>query len=114
MPPDHRVQSAIDAVAAAQLKLQKAKTHLAEAQQSLQQAQQGHAAAQRELQEEAGFAAKELTPLRQISLSPSYMGNQIQYIIAEGLYPSSLPGDEPEPLAVVPLLSSGGTPAARL
>jgi ADP-ribose diphosphatase len=58
-------------------------------------------AAQRELQEEAGFAAKELTPLRQISLSPSYMGNQIQYIIAEGLYPSSLPGDEPEPLEVV-------------
>ncbi|CAH0992896.1 ADP compounds hydrolase NudE [Sinobacterium norvegicum] len=55
----------------------------------------------RELQEEAGFAAKRLTPLKQISLSPSYMGNQMQYIVAEDLYPSALPGDEPEPLEVI-------------
>lgn len=60
------------------------------------------AAAGRELQEEAGFAARKLTPLTTLSLSPAYMTHQAQVILAEDLYPQRLPGDEPEPLDVVP------------
>lgn len=60
-------------------------------------------AANRELQEEAGHAARRLTVLRELSLSPSYMGSRLTVVLAEGLYPSSLPGDEPEPIEVVPM-----------
>lgn len=59
-------------------------------------------AANRELQEEAGFGARKLTPLITLSLLPAYMTHKAQVILAEDLYPNSLPGDEPEPLEVVP------------
>ena len=59
-------------------------------------------AANRELQEEAGFAARKLTPLATLSLLPAYMTHKAQIILAEGLYPERRPGDEPEPLEVVP------------
>lgn len=62
-------------------------------------------AANRELQEEAGFAASKLTRLKCMSQSPSYMQHTTQIILAEGLTPSRLEGDEPEPMEVeiVPL-----------
>ncbi|MCY0964966.1 ADP compounds hydrolase NudE [Parathalassolituus penaei] len=59
-------------------------------------------AANRELQEEVGFAARELTLLKKLTLSPGYMSAGLQLVVARDLYPSKLDGDEPEPLEVVP------------
>jgi ADP-ribose diphosphatase len=58
-------------------------------------------AANRELQEEIGFAAKSITFLKHMSLSPSYMKSGIDIFLAEELYPSTLEGDEPEPLELI-------------
>lgn len=58
--------------------------------------------AQRELQEEAGFAARDLRELTQLSLAPGYMTHVTHVVLARDLYPSRLPGDEPEELEVVP------------
>ncbi len=58
--------------------------------------------ADRELQEEIGFGARELTVLHHLSLSPSYMTHMAHVVLARDLYPQTLPGDEPEPLDVVP------------
>ena len=58
-------------------------------------------AANREIMEEIGYAAERLTPLRALSLAPAYLGHRTQIILAEGLYPHRVPGDEPEPLEVV-------------
>lgn len=57
--------------------------------------------ANRELKEEVGYGAHELTVLHQLSLSPSYMSHMANVVLAQGLYPERLPGDEPEPLEVV-------------
>jgi ADP-ribose diphosphatase len=59
-------------------------------------------AANRELQEEVGFGARKLTPLMTLSLLPAYMTHKAQVVLAQDLYPARLPGDEPEPLEVVP------------
>ena len=59
-------------------------------------------AAQRELREEAGVAAKELVEINQLSLSPGYMTHVTHVVLARGLYEAPLPGDEPEPLEVIP------------
>ena len=59
------------------------------------------AAAHRELQEEAGYGAGRLTLLKEMTLSPGYMGHRIKAVLAEELYPSRLPGDEPEELEVL-------------
>ncbi|MDX1588873.1 MAG: ADP compounds hydrolase NudE [Oleiphilaceae bacterium] len=58
-------------------------------------------AANRELQEEAGYAAARLTLIKEMTLSPGYMGHTIRAVLASGLTPSRLPGDEPEPLEVL-------------
>jgi len=58
-------------------------------------------ACNRELQEEIGFAASEFIHLKKMSLSPSYMSGGIDVVLARGLYPSQLEGDEPEPLELV-------------
>ncbi|MYD43452.1 MAG: ADP compounds hydrolase NudE [Gammaproteobacteria bacterium] len=58
-------------------------------------------AADRELQEEAGFGARNITHLRELSLAPGQMGFSIHSMLALDLYPQSLEGDEPEPLEVV-------------
>ncbi|MBW5408316.1 ADP compounds hydrolase NudE [Morganella morganii] len=55
-------------------------------------------AANRELKEEIGFGARTLTPLRRVTMSPSYFSGQMNILLAEGLYPEKLEGDEPEPL----------------
>ena len=60
------------------------------------------AAANRELMEEVGYGARQLTFLKSLTLSPSYMGHTINVILAWDLYEQRLPGDEPEPLEVVP------------
>lgn len=57
-------------------------------------------AANRELKEEAGFGAERLELLGELSLSPGYMSQKIQVVLARNLYPERLPGDEPEPMAV--------------
>lgn len=55
-------------------------------------------AADRELKEEAGFGAHELEWLAELSLSPGYMSQKIQVVLARNLYEERLPGDEPEPM----------------
>ncbi|SDU32863.1 ADP-ribose diphosphatase [Pseudomonas pohangensis] len=57
-------------------------------------------AANRELKEEAGFGARQLELLAELSLSPGYMSQKIQVVLAGDLYPETLPGDEPEPMRV--------------
>lgn len=57
----------------------------------------------RELQEETGYAAQELRVLKTVTLSPGYMGHRLTIVLARGLFPSRLEGDEPEPIEVVPM-----------
>ena len=57
-----------------------------------------HEAANRELQEEVGYKASKLTDLGVVSTSPGYFTSQVTLVVAEGLTPSRLLGDEPEPL----------------
>jgi len=59
-------------------------------------------AAGRELKEEAGYGARDLRLIRSLSLAPTYMSHQASVILARDLYPERLPGDEPEPLEVIP------------
>ncbi len=59
-------------------------------------------AADRELKEEAGFGARRVDVLRQLTLAPTYMGHVSWLVVARDLYPERLPGDEPEELEVVP------------
>ena len=58
-------------------------------------------AANRELQEEVGFAAHKLEHLRSMSLAPGYFGAHMDIVLATDLYPSKLPGDEPEQIEVI-------------
>lgn len=57
--------------------------------------------ANRELQEECGFGARELRELGHLTLAPGYMTHATHVILARDLYPSRLPGDEPEELEVI-------------
>ena len=59
-------------------------------------------AGNRELKEEAGYGARSLVELRQLTLAPSYMSHTAHVILARDLYEERLPGDEPEPLELVP------------
>ena len=59
-------------------------------------------AANREIQEEIGYGARDLSLLRSVSVAPGYLQHQTHLILARDLYPSRLPGDEPEPIEVVP------------
>lgn len=58
--------------------------------------------AERELREEVGYGARRLRRLAALTLSPAYMTHCTHVMLAEDLYPARLPGDEPEPLQVVP------------
>ena len=55
-------------------------------------------AANRVLQEEIGLAARRLVKLKTLKTAPGYFNAQMHIFIAFDLYPSELPGDEPEPL----------------
>lgn len=59
-------------------------------------------AGQRELQEETGYAATRLQPLSSVSVAPGYIYHTTHLVLAQDLYPSPLPGDEPEPIEVIP------------
>ncbi len=59
-------------------------------------------AAGREMREEIGFGAERLTRLRSLTLAPTYMAHDIHLVLAEGLFPEALMGDEPEPLEILP------------
>lgn len=59
-------------------------------------------AADRELKEEAGYGARDVQVLRQLTLAPTYMSHRTHLVLARDLYPERLPGDEPEELEVVP------------
>ncbi|QFY89990.1 ADP compounds hydrolase NudE [Magnetovirga frankeli] len=59
-------------------------------------------AANRELQEEVGYAAERLEPLDSVTLAPGYLQHTTHLVLARRLYPQRLPGDEPEPIEVVP------------
>lgn len=58
-------------------------------------------AANRELKEEVGFGANQLSFLKKLTMAPSYFSSKMNILVAENLYPESLPGDEPEPLPQV-------------
>jgi ADP-ribose diphosphatase len=60
------------------------------------------AAANRELMEEVGYGARELTRLRSLTVAPGYMQHSTHIVLARDLYEQRLPGDEPEPIEVVP------------
>jgi len=55
-------------------------------------------AANRELMEEVGYGAQHFDFLAQLTMAPSYFSSRMNIVIAKGLYPQSLEGDEPEPL----------------
>jgi len=57
--------------------------------------------ANRELQEECGFAARQLEEIGHLTLAPGYMTHTTHIVLARDLYPSRLPGDEPEELDVI-------------
>jgi ADP-ribose diphosphatase len=58
-------------------------------------------AANRELMEEVGFGAERFDYLRKLTMAPSYFSSKMNIVIARGLYPQNLEGDEPEPLPQV-------------
>lgn len=60
------------------------------------------AAANREIREEVGYAARDLRLLRSVALAPGYIQHETHIVLARDLYPARLPGDEPEPIEVVP------------
>lgn len=60
------------------------------------------AAANREMMEEVGYGAHELIELKTTSAAPGYMARRMAFVLARDLYEHKLPGDEPEPLEVVP------------
>lgn len=58
--------------------------------------------ARRELREEIGYDATCTDVLRRVSLAPGYIAHDTTIILAREMTPAPLPGDEPEPLEVVP------------
>ncbi|MBK1721129.1 ADP compounds hydrolase NudE [Thiocystis violacea] len=59
-------------------------------------------AANREIQEEIGYGARDLRIIDRLSLVPGYIQHHSLIVLARDLYPQRLPGDEPEPIEVVP------------
>jgi len=60
------------------------------------------AAAAREIREETGYAAGRLQHVQSVTLAPGYLRHTTHIVLARDLYPDPLPGDEPEPIEVVP------------
>lgn len=58
--------------------------------------------ANRELKEEIGYGARRLEHINTFTLAPAYMGHRTHVVLARNLYEERLPGDEPEPLEVIP------------
>ena len=64
-------------------------------------------AANRELMEEVGQGAKTLKHINTMTIAPGYLGFKTHIVLAEGLYPAQLEGDEPEPLEVLEFSPDG-------
>jgi len=64
--------------------------------------EQASQAANRELKEEVGFGADQLIPIREVMMAPAFFNAKMTIFLAQNLYKEKLPGDEPEPLEVVP------------
>ena len=64
--------------------------------------EQPQEAANRELKEEVGYGAERLDFIHQVAMAPAFFSASMDIYLAEALYEESLPGDEPEPLEVVP------------
>ncbi|MBF7074366.1 ADP compounds hydrolase NudE [Glaciecola sp. MH2013] len=58
-------------------------------------------AANRELQEEVGVIANDLHALHTVHMAPTFFDAKMHILLAKGLSPSRLEGDEPEPLEVI-------------
>lgn len=59
-------------------------------------------AANRELKEEVGYGANDLYPLHSVNMAPAFFDAHMDIFVAQNLYAKILPGDEPEPLDVIP------------
>ncbi|KPJ90934.1 MAG: ADP-ribose diphosphatase [Gammaproteobacteria bacterium SG8_11] len=59
-------------------------------------------AANRELMEEVGYGARDLRQIKSVTVSPGYLNHVTHVVLARDLYEQRLPGDEPEPIEVVP------------
>ncbi len=59
-------------------------------------------AANREIMEEVGYGARDLRELRTMTIAPGYVQHHTHIVLARDLYPHREPGDEPEPIEVVP------------
>ncbi len=59
-------------------------------------------AANRELKEEIGYGTRDLVWLKSVTMAPQFFSATMHIYIARDLYPEQLPGDEPEPLELVP------------
>lgn len=56
----------------------------------------------RESQEEVGYRPAQVKLLDSVSMAAGYMTHHTHIVLATGLTPEPAPGDEPEPLEVVP------------
>lgn len=59
-------------------------------------------AADREMREEVGYGARDLQLLKTLTIAPAYIQHQTTIVLARDLFPDKQPGDEPEPIEVVP------------
>ncbi len=59
-------------------------------------------AAAREIREEIGMAARDLRLLTKLSVAPGYLQHETHVVLARDLFAAPMPGDEPEPIEVVP------------
>jgi ADP-ribose diphosphatase len=59
-------------------------------------------AADREIREEVGYGARDLRILRTLTIAPAYIQHHTYIVLARDLFPDKQPGDEPEPIEVVP------------
>jgi len=71
------------------------------------------AAADRELREEVGYGARDLSLLKTLTLAPAYIQHHTHIVLARQLFPAPRPGDEPEPIEVVPWRLSDWTELMR-
>jgi ADP-ribose diphosphatase len=59
-------------------------------------------AADREMREEVGYGASNLQLLKTLTIAPAYIQHHTYIVLARHLFPDKQPGDEPEPIEVVP------------
>jgi ADP-ribose diphosphatase len=59
-------------------------------------------AADREMREEVGYGARDLRLLKTLTIAPGYIQHHTHIVLARDLFADKQPGDEPEPIEVVP------------